>query len=190
MKKLSLTIVLMLAAMVAAAQEHIEFKWYGLYNVIDFSYGKNVNSKYDDVSMTQFTAVMGFQYRKETGVGLGVCFMSDGSNGYTQLPLFVELRSHYLRSRLTPYTVVRAGYTLPLGESSGGTNAVTIKKGGAYFGLEVGGRFAVSPKFGVSAHLRFSLLNMNEVEFCDKLGLAERHGVLFHVIGGGAGINF
>lgn len=190
MKKLLLSLALLLAGCVAIAQEHIEFKWYGLYNVVDFSYGKNVNSKYDAASLSQLTAVMGFQYRKETGVGLGVTFMHDGTNAYTQLPIFIELRSHYLRSRLTPFTVVRAGYSLPLGESSGGADAVSIKKGGAYFGLEVGGRYAISPKFGVSAHLRFSLVNMNDVEFCENGVVAERHGVLFHVIGGGLGINF
>ena len=103
----------------AVAQRHVEFYWRGVYVVGDASYmmnlnrSKNDNGFADTVSAFMPSASAGFQFRKEAGVGVGFSYLADPTGAFTQLPVFVELRSHFLRSRLTPYSVLQVGYSLP-----------------------------------------------------------------------------
>lgn len=185
-----MAMALLLGAGVAVAQEHIEFKWYGLYSVVEYSYAVNVNEQYGNVSFSEMTGIVGFQIRKETAVGFGVTYMKEPTDGYTQLPIYIELRSHYTRSRLTPFTQVQLGYSFPVGLSNGGDEQVSINKGGTFFGLAGGARFAITSKFGVSVHAGYQMVLLNDVEFIHEGLLAERKPVLFHVLRGGVGINF
>ncbi|MBR1517138.1 MAG: hypothetical protein IJ620_03220 [Bacteroidales bacterium] len=189
-KKLFVLLMAVLTTGVVAAQDHIEFKWYGLYSVVDYSYAVNMNKQYGDVALSEITGVVGFQIRKETAVGLGITYAKHSTDGYTQLPLFIELRSHYTRSRLTPFTAVQIGYSFPMGMSNGGDESITINKGGVFFGLNGGARFAINPRFGFSLHVGYQMMLMNEVEFVYGGLLAERKPVLFHLLRAGVGINF
>ena len=114
-----------------AQQKHIETYWHGLYGVAGYDFSTNINkTKYEDkATFHGFYAVGGWQIRKESGIGLGAEFMKDPTGAFTQLPVFVELRSHYLRSQLTPFSTVYVGYSIPLGSTSGGDNAVKINEG-------------------------------------------------------------
>ena len=183
----------------AQAQRHIEFRWHGVYLTGDLTYGANINRAMEEggvvgdtlsAFMPTFTA--GFQFRKEAAVGLGFSYVADPTGAYTQLPVFVELRSHYMRSRLTPYSVLQVGYTLPLGMSST-PNPVSnkIEEGGLYVGIEVGGRYAINRSTAVALHATYRLLQMNEVSRSDANGvLMMAPPVLMHVIGGGATFYF
>ena len=113
MKKAILVAVALLCLCgTAVAQRHIEFRWHGLYCVGDVSYAFNVNRGPNDLGigdtvsgfMPSFSA--GYQFRKEAAVGLGFSYLADPTGGFTQLPLFFELRSHFSRAQLTPYTVL------------------------------------------------------------------------------------
>ena len=190
MRRVIMATMFLLVAGIAAAQEHIEFKWYGLYSVAEYSYAVNVNEQYGDISFSELTGIVGFQIRKETAVGFGVTYMKEATDGYTQLPLFIELRSHYSRSRLSPSTQVQLGYSFPVGLSNGGDEQVSINKGGVFFGLAGGARFAINPKFGISVHAGYQMVLLKEVEFIHEGLLAERKPVLFHMLRGGVGINF
>ena len=138
-KTLIVAVALLCLAGTAVAQRHIEFRWHGLYCVGDVSYAFNVNRSSetgiaDTVSgfIPSFSA--GYQFRKEAAVGMGFSYLADPTGAFTQLPIFVELRSHFMRSQLTPYTVLQVGYTLPLGSSSE-PPSVKIEEGGLYLGL-------------------------------------------------------
>ena len=200
MKKIVFAIVAMVTLCGAAqAQRHIEFRWHGVYLTGDLTYGANINRAMEEggvvgdtlsAFMPTFTA--GFQFRKEAAVGLGFSYVADPTGAYTQLPVFVELRSHYMRSRLTPYSVLQVGYTLPLGMSST-PNPVSnkIEEGGLYVGIEVGGRYAINRSTAVALHATYRLLQMNEVSRSDANGvLMMAPPVLMHVIGGGATFYF
>ena len=183
----------------AVAQEHVEYRWHGAYLVGDVSYGFNLNRSMDeyDTIATTLNAIMpglslGYQIRKETGVGVGFNYVADPTGAYTQLPVFVELRSHFMRSRLTPYAVVQAGYTLPLGASSVADPVSTkIEEGGLYFGLEVGARYAINRSVAVAGHVGYRLLQSNLVSRSDL----HEHPILsvpitLHVLAIGASVYF
>ena len=159
----------------AAAQRHIEFRWHGLYCVGDASIAFNVNRSVSDASgigdtvfgfMPSFSA--GYQFRKEAAVGLGFSYLADSKGAFTQMPIFVELRSHFMRSQWTPYTVLQIGYSLPLGKSSE-PPSTKIEEGGLYFGFEAGARYAFSRSVAVGLHAGYKLLYSNKVQRKDAL---------------------
>lgn len=200
MKKTIIAIVAMMALCgVAQAQRHTEFRWHGIYLVGDATYGVNLNREVgetavvgDTLSAFMPTLTMGFQIRKEAGVGLGLSYVADPTGAYTQMPLFVELRSHYLRSRLTPYSVIQVGYSLPLGASSA-PNPIgnKIEEGGLYVGLEVGGRYALNRSTALAVHATYRLLHSNSVYRSDINGTSMlEEPVLLHVLGGGVSFYF
>ena len=172
------TVVLLCLTGTAVAQEHVEFRWHGAYLVGDASYGFNLNRSMDeyDTIATTLNAFMpgislGYQIRRETGVGVGFNYVADPTGAYTQLPVFVELRSHLWRSQLTPYGVMQVDYTLPLGASSEADPvSTTIEEGGLYFGLEVGARYAFNRSMAVAGHVGYRLLQSNLVNRSDLHG--------------------
>ena len=173
MKKTILAIAAVLCLCgTAQSQRHIEYKWHGAYFVVDGSYTMNLNRApalngyTDTLSAFNLSIIGGFQFRKESAVGLGVNYIADPTGAYTQMPVFVEIRSHFLRSRLTPYTAIQGGYCLPLGASSE-PPSIQITKGGLYFGVEAGARYAINRNFGVGAHVGFKLLQSREVARTD-----------------------
>jgi opacity protein-like surface antigen len=180
----------------AVAQRHIEFRWRGIYFVGDGSYVFNLNrspneqGSADTVSgfMPSFSG--GFQFRKEAAVGLGFAYMADPTGAFSQLPLFVELRSHFTRDRLTPYAVLQVGYSLPVGASSE-PPITKIDEGGLYLGIEAGGRFAINRSFALGLHVGYRMLQSNKVIRYDQANdpmLTET--VVLHMLGGGLSLYF
>ena len=183
----------------AAAQRHIEYRWHGAYLVGDASYGFNLNRAMDDYDTiaNKLNAFMpglsvGYQFRKEAGVGIGFNYIADPTGAYTQLPVFVELRSHFMRSQLTPYTTLQVGYSLPLGASSDADPVSSkIEEGGLYFGLEVGARYAINRSVAIAGHAGYRLLQSNLVSRTDVQG----HSILsvpvsLHMLVFGASVYF
>lgn len=153
----------------AAAQRHIEFRWRGLYLVGDASYVLNINRSVDDggaadtISAFMPSFSCGFQFRKEAGVGVGFSFLAEPSGAFRQLPLFVELRSHFLRSQITPYSVLQIGYSFPVGAASE-PPVKKIDEGGLYLGIEAGARYAFSRSTALGVHLSYRVLHSNNVQ--------------------------
>jgi opacity protein-like surface antigen len=174
MKKIIIAAVALLCLCgTAVAQRHIEYKWRGVYVVVDGSYVMNLNrapntangiSVADTMSGYALGVSGGFQFRKEAGVGLGITYIADPTGAFTQMPVYAELRSHFMRSRLTPFAVLQLGYTLPLGASSPKTK---IENGGVYFGVQFGGRYAIDRGFAIGLHVGYKMLNMSEVSRFD-----------------------
>jgi opacity protein-like surface antigen len=169
MKKILIAAVALLCLSgTAAAQRHIEFRWHGVYVVGDMSYAFNLNRSPGDFGIADTVSgfmpmvVGGFQFRKEAGVGVGAAYFNDPDGAFAQLPLFVELRSNFLRSQITPYTAVQVGYSLPVGKSSN-PPVKKIEEGGLYVGIEAGARYAVSRSLAVGAHAGYRLLHSNKV---------------------------
>ncbi len=180
----------------AVAQHHIEFRWRGIYFVGDGSYVFNLNRSpnesglADTVSgfMPSFSG--GFQFRKEAAVGLGFSYLADPTGAFSQLPLYVELRSHFTRARLTPYAVLQVGYSLPVGASSE-PPITKIEEGGLYLAIEGGGRFAISRSVALGLHVGYRMLQSNKVKRFDMLNdpmLTET--VVLHMFGGGLSVYF
>ena len=154
--------------------DHLEFKYYGFYGIVDYAFMTNINKtnyEYtDDFVLNGVTAIAGFQWRKESAVGLGVSYLMDANGSFTQLPVFVELRSHYTRNRVTPYSSVQLGYAIPMGGVDSESEYTKINEGGITFGLEAGGRFAITRNIGVHLSVGYQFTQFNEVERGDALG--------------------
>lgn len=178
----------------AAAQRHIEYRWRGIYFVGDASYVMNLNRSAgenglaDTVSGFMPALSGGFQFRKEAAVGLGFAYLSDPNGAFTQLPVFLELRSHFMRSQLTPYVVLQAGYSLPVGASSK-PPVTKIDEGGLYLGVEVGGRYAFNRTVALGLHASYRFLQSNAVirhDAANKPMLTET--VVLHMLGAGLSV--
>lgn len=180
----------------AAAQRHLEYKWRGFYATVDASYGMNLNRAVGDngiadtVSMFGMGFSAGYQFRKEAAAGAGVMYLVDGTGAFSQMPVFFELRSHLMRSRLTPYTVLQAGYSLPVGASSEAPNVIKITSGGLYFGVSVGARYAIERTFAVGAHVDYRMLQSTEVTRNYTNGPQLADPVILHMLSGGLSLYF
>ena len=200
MKKLVIAIVAMTALYVAPAQaqRHIEYRWHGVYVTGDMTYGFNVNRSVDefDTIACELGALMpgvsmGYQFRKEAGVGVGFNYVADPTGAYTQLPVYAELRSHFLRSRVTPYSVLQVGYCLPLGSSSEPSPVSTkIEEGGLYLAIEAGARYAFNRSIAVAGHAGYRLLMANHVSRDNADGHIFDIPVALHVVAIGATFYF
>ncbi len=191
MKKTILVVAALLClAGTAAAQRHIEFRWRGVYCVGDLGYAFNLNRTQDTVAAFMPSFSGGFQFRKEAAVGLGFSYLADPSGAFTQLPIFAELRSHFTRNRLTPYTALQVGYSIPVGASSEAP-VVKIDEGGLYFGLEVGGRYAITRSFALGIHAGYRMLHSNKVLRSDAENLPmHTDATTLHLISAGVAVHF
>jgi opacity protein-like surface antigen len=157
----------------AAAQRHIEFRWRGIYLTGDASYAMNLNRSVNSSGFSDTLGAIvpsltgGFQFRKEAGVGLGVSYLADPTGAYTQLPIFAELRSHFMRSQITPYTVLQVGYSFPVGSSSK-PPVIKIEEGGLYLGVEVGARYAFTRSVALGLHAGYKMFSSNKVKRNDS----------------------
>lgn len=195
MKKIILAAVALLCLCgTAAAQRHIEYKWHGFYAVVDGAYVYNfnrapgLNGEADTLSGAWMGLSAGFQFRKEASLGAGFAYIYDPAGAYTQLPVFLELRSHVSRARLTPYFALQVGYALPVGASS---TLVKITKGGLYFGAEFGARYAVDRDFAIGFHAGYKLLNATEVTRYEADGTFKKADPsVLHVLNAGLSFYF
>ena len=195
MKKTILVAVALLCLCgTAAAQRHIEYKWHGFYAVVDGAYMYNfnrapgLNGEADTLSGAWMGLTAGFQFRKEASLGAGFAYVYDPAGAYTQLPVFLELRSHVSRARLTPYFALQVGYALPVGASS---TTVKITKGGLYFGAEVGSRYAIDRDFAIGVHAGYKLFNATEVTRYEADGTFKKADPsVLHVLNAGLSLYF
>ena len=177
-----------------AQPPHIEFKYYGFYSVVDYTMMMCLNTKHgdyvDDFMLNGVTAAVGWQWRKESGVGVGFSYLNDFDGAFSQIPIFVEFRSHYTRNRLTPFTVIQLGYTVPFGSQNSTQNYTKIDKGGITMGLSGGIRFAFKPKVGMNLYVGYQMLQSKLVERGDEIAQATKLPELYHCFKAGLGINF
>ncbi len=204
MKKLPLFFCLMASMVVlqasatsyksAAIPPHLEFKYYGFYSVIDYTFMTNLNKEHDeytdDYKLNGISAVVGWQWRKESAIGLGFSYLSDATGSFSQIPVFLEFRSHYMRSRLTPFSSIRMGYTIPFGSVNAAEDYTRIDKGGITMGVDVGARFALRQKLGINVHVGYQMLQNSSVERGFNSVAATCLPELYHNIKFGIGVNF
>ncbi len=183
---------------------HIEFKYYGFYCVVDYSHFMHFASEngayidqngsmhyYSDVyNLNGITAVAGWQWRKESALGIGFSYLNDAVGSFSQIPVFLEFRSHFLRNRITPFTSVQLGYSIPFGSKNNVAEYTRIDEGGITFGLEVGARFAISRKLGLNIYVGYQMIQNRSVERGFNEVAASRFPELYDNLKFGIGVNF
>ncbi len=137
---------------------HVEFKYHGLYCVTDLAFAYDVT---ESTFLTGLNISGGWQWRRQSGFGIGLSYLADSKGVFSQMPIYAELRTHYLRSRLTPFTSLTAGYTLPLGRKGITDEGTTeVLKGGVMVGLSIGGRYAFSRNVGFNFYIGYQLQSL------------------------------
>lgn len=187
MKKFFLSLLLLTAVVAKTAEvwaqssspQHIEFKYYGFYCVVDYTHMfcfTNFSGQYmepttgqvigfnDNYNLNGVSAVAGWQFRKETALGLGFSYLNDPLKAFSQIPVFLEFRSHFLRNRLTPFTSAQVGYTIPFGTKSTGVEYTRINEGGVTFAINIGLRFAIKQRLGINVYGGYQMIQLRSVE--------------------------
>ncbi|MBQ1408879.1 MAG: hypothetical protein IIY87_03885 [Bacteroidales bacterium] len=213
MRKILLPLLLVFAFAAKAAEppaptpapQHVEFKYYGFYSVVDFTRMfclPHFSGQYQDpvtgtivgfndkYNLNGITAVAGWQWRKETALGLGFSFLNDPLKSFSQIPVFVEFRSHYLRSRISPFTCLQLGYSVPFGSKNPVESYTRIVEGGITFAFSVGARFAIKQRFGINLYAGYQLIQLNSVERGFNGVAATCMPELYDNIKFGLGVNF
>lgn len=212
MKKSFLFLVLMAVVVCSKAEQpplltppHVEFKYYGFYSIVDYSFMtsfKNESGQYmnpstgdvvyavDKYTLSGITAIVGWQFRKETALGIGFSYLNDPDGSFSQIPVFLEFRSHYMRSRLTPFSSFQLGYSIPFGSKNAIDDYTRIDEGGITMGLEGGLRFAISQKIALNFYLGYQMIHNNSVERGFNSVAATRMSELYHHFKCGLGVNF
>lgn len=173
---------------------HLEFRYYGFYGAVDFTFMTNLNKQHDiytdNYNLMGMTAVAGFQWRKESAVGLGISYLSDPVGSFSQIPIFMELRSYYTRQRLAPYSAIQFGYSIPLGTVNSGINYVKLVEGGITAGVEVGARVAISRHFGLNLGVGYQMIQSRIVERGIQGEISTQLPELYHNLKVNVGFNF
>lgn len=213
LKKIFFTLMIMAGFVARAAEppapmpapQHVEFKYYGFYCVVDYTQMfclTNFSGQYQDPATGQIvgfydkynlygiTAVAGWQWRKETALGFGFSYLNDPLKAFSQIPVFVEFRSHFLRNRITPFTSVQLGYSIPFGSKSLTADYTRIVDGGITFAINIGGRFAISQKFGLNIFAGYQLIHLKNVERGFDGVASTRMSELYDNFRFGMGVNF
>lgn len=140
------------------AAKHVEFKYHGIYCVTDVMMAYDFVEK---VSLKGMNISGGWQWRRQSGFGLGISYLSDAEGVFSQMPIYAELRSHYLRNQVTPYTSLIAGYTLPMGRRNGNKEMKReVISGGVMAGLSVGARYAFNRNVAINAFVGYQLQSL------------------------------
>lgn len=188
----------------APTPPHLEFKYYGFYGVVEYTgmwYGEHEKASYMDPSGTMhyyvdqymlngFSAVAGFQLRKESGFGIGVSYLSDPEKSFSQIPVYLEFRSHYTRSRVAPFTTLLVGWSFPAGSRNYGVEYTKINEGGMTAGVSAGIRIAFTQKLGMNLYCGYQLIQFNSVERGFNQVASTKLPELYHNLKFGVGINF
>lgn len=184
---------------------HVEFKYYGFYGVVDYTFMTNFSHEspqylnpatgqlegfVDKYTLNGITAVAGWQWRKESAIGIGFSYLNDAEGSFSQIPVFLEFRSHFLRSRITPFSVVQLGYSIPFGSKNSAEEYTRIDEGGITFALSAGARYAISQKLALNLYVGYQMIQLNSVERGFNLVAATRMPELYHNVKFGLGINF
>lgn len=165
MKKITILVAFFCIVATAFCQR-ATFREYGFYGTASYNFSTNLNRKDYQSLLNGITLTGGFQIRPKTCIELGVGFLADSKGVFTQVPITVGLRTHYLNNWITPFTDLYAGYSLPLktlGSDADG-HRMKVGQGGVTVGVNVGARISMSHKWAINAYVGWHFFMVNDLE--------------------------
>lgn len=168
MKKIIIAIAF-LGCVLGAHSQHVLFREWGFYGTASYTMLTNMNRSDYKVLMNGVSLTGGFEIRRQTCVELGFAFLADGNSVFTQMPITIGLRTHYLDTRLTPFTELYAGYSVPLKHTGVNSNGdmMTLKEGGVSAGVNLGARYSFAKAFALNIYVGWQVLMTNEYTVFD-----------------------
>lgn len=178
-----------------AAPKHVEFKYHGVYCVTDVAMAYDLTEK---VFLKGINISGGWQWRRHSGFGVGISYLTDAEGVFSQMPMFLEWRCHMLRSQVTPFTSLTAGYTLPMGRMNGNKEMKReVIRGGVVVGLSIGARYAFNRNLAVNAYIGYQLQSLrihryanSNLEVTDPNYSRIEESIIQNFIKFGFGVNF
>ena len=130
------------------AEKPYEFKERGLYNATSFmfAFAKSGGTPYSGVGVQH---VVGYQFSRKVGAGLGVAYENQYLVGLTEgktIALFGEVRGYLSRYNTAFYYSVSSGLVFPIAEK--GENLTNYRSGFMVYP-------AIGLRFGASSHFNF-----------------------------------
>lgn len=175
--------------------KHVEFKYHGAYCVADIAMAYDFTEK---VFLKGINLSGGWQWRRQSGFGIGVSYLADGEGVFSQMPIYAELRTHYLRNQVTPYTSLTAGYTIPMGRKNNSNEMQReVISGGVMIGMSVGARYAFNRNVAINAYFGYQLHSLRvqrvanaDFDTDDPDYSKIEESIIQHMLKFGFGINF
>lgn len=166
MKRLLSILALLSLLTPALMAQYPHFREWGFYGTASYTMMtcfKHYKATHPPVTLNGVQLTGGFQIRRQTCVELGVAFLAHNRNTFTQVPITIGLRTHYLDRRLTPFTELYAGYALPLKKIGSPNDHTTMKVNtmGVTAGLNVGARYTVTRRFCLNLYIGWNLYMTN-----------------------------
>jgi hypothetical protein len=106
--------------------------------------------------MGSITVINGYQFFPYLAVGGGVGADISANNIYN-VPIFLDVRSHFLKGKTTPYVALAAGYNATIDENSDYYTRRQVLKHGAVFAASFGVKAWMSKKAAISVSLGYKL---------------------------------
>ncbi len=181
MKRLLSILALLSLLTPALMAQYPHFREWGFYGTASYTMMTSFTSYkigHPPVTLNGVQLTGGFQIRRQTCVELGVAFLAHNRNTFTQVPITIGLRTHYLDRRITPFTELYVGYAIPLKKTGPTTNEATTMKVntmGVTAGLNIGARYTVTRRFCLNLYVGWNLYMNNYYTIYDanKLPIAE-----------------
>lgn len=136
----------------------IEQRHTGFYGLVNAGGTYAFLNKDEGASLMGIEAIGGYRWSLYSGVGLGVGYYKEsGENLHSNIPIFIELRNHFMRDRFSPFTTLSLGYAIPMGrESITQKQQDGVTQGGVVVGFSVGVRYLFTRKIGVNLFAGYS----------------------------------
>lgn len=150
--------------------QHASFREHGFYGTASYTLLTNLNRSNYSFLLNGVNLTGGYMIRPKTCVEVGVGFLGDSKGVFTQVPVTLGLRTHYLDNWITPISELYAGYSIPLKKTGTNSNGdkMHIDQGGVTVGVNAGARVTVSRKLAINAYVGWQFFMYNEFEVFDQ----------------------
>ena len=139
-----------------SAQKAVFPKGYGFFGVINAG-GTFALAEEESTSLMGLDIIGGYRLSYYTSVAVGVGYYNHSNkadslnNLHSNIPIFFELRNHYSKNRISPYTTVNVGYAIKNGRASIPSKPQSgVIKGGPLVGVSVGVRYLITNTVGIN----------------------------------------
>lgn len=143
----------------------------------------------DDVAMLSVILIHGYQFNPHFSLGLGAGGEISSKKIYN-VPVFLDARAYFLKSRATPYFALGAGYNLMIAEyASGYYDTETQATNGFMINPALGVRVALNQKVALGLNLGYKYIG-TPVEVYNYFGSNTTELASFHCVTLRGGIVF
>lgn len=181
------------SALMLPGKGRIEQRPTGFYGVVNVG-GTYAFLKDNNTSLIGAEFIGGYRWSLYSSIGLGLGLYRESENLHSHIPVFIELRNYFTRNRLSPFSTINIGYSIPNGRVSNvGQMQTGVVRGGALVGFSLGIRYLFTKRNGISLFVGYTG-KQETIEEHIELNIKEKVSRevpnFLHQLKFGLGINF